>query len=88
MEQKVTKTERVLRFIKESGNHGRRFREIQKFVVEQLNGKVWQDSYRGYWCTHLLGAWMRPDGILHTYCRKNDQGRWVLVAQSYRGHLI
>lgn len=89
----MTKSEQILRFI-EASPDGRKFTEIQKFIVE-LNGHdwdtmerspayvddpkpVWKRRWRGYYCTRLLGGPFYGDGLLHRFCKKK-KGRWVLV---------
>ena len=67
----MTKKDKVIAFIKEGGKVGRRFGEIQRFIVEDLHGYDYDEmsikydwksnsykparKYRGYWCTYLLG---------------------------------
>lgn len=96
----MTKTERVLRFIGRAKDKGRSFTEIQRYIVEDLNGKDFDEPpktypwhkdiprtnrkrrYRGYWCDRLLGGLYSNggEGLLHSYCKKNDAGKWVLCA--------
>jgi hypothetical protein len=77
---KITKSDKIIAFIKESPN-GRRFSEIQRFIVEELNGlnyderetcntertahmKTLPRRYRGYWCTRLTGGRYYGNGML------------------------
>lgn len=72
---------RVLEFIYKSGEKGRSYTDIVKFIVS-LKGKEynWKED-RGYWATNLLvyGGGRRPygfqsersgGGLLQTYCDK------------------
>ena len=79
--------EQVLKFIAESGETGRTFTEIQKFVVA-TNGLDWNKrsydgrlAYRGYWCVNLRGGrYSGRKGILNENCKKLETGKWVIAA--------
>lgn len=89
----MNKSERVIEFIKAAGGAGRSFSEIQRFVVETLNGLNYDERaqpsswapaatpprrYRGYWCNHLLGGMWTGPGLLRARgCKKNARGRWT-----------
>jgi hypothetical protein len=67
----MTKSDQIIQFIREAGSTGRKFTEIQRFIVE-LNGHNYDEMevhthwftkkeikvrrWRGYWCTHLTGG--------------------------------
>ena len=40
-------------------------------------------KYRGYYCTILLGGMHYHQGLLHTYCVKLPNGRWMLTEDIY-----
>lgn len=75
-------TYRVLRFVWESGQTGRRYSEIVRFIVEEIKNEKYDSSKRGYWATNLIlrtGYFNKEkEGILIKYAGKNDQGRWIL----------
>ena len=79
MAKKIRKGEKVLRFINKAGDKGRRFTEIQKFILK-LNhpGSEYDSSTsdRGYYCCALYGTGNQK-GLLEQFCTKNDKGRWV-----------
>lgn len=79
-----TKAEKILRFIEKSGQEGRKLWEIQKFIL-QVNypDRVFDKrNDRGYYCTNLLhnsSYFSKTYGLLHKFCKRNDQKRWVLT---------
>ena len=40
-------------------------------------------KHRGYYCTNLLGGMHYHQGLLHTYCVKLPDGRWMLTETIY-----
>jgi hypothetical protein len=83
---RVTKAERVLRFIRDAGLEGRSFTDIQSFIMA-MNGLIPPGtkrpySSRGYWCDYLTsgGMYSRRPGILNKFCiRHPTTGRWILT---------
>jgi hypothetical protein len=87
-----TKAWKVLNFIKEAGNEGVTLQQIQYFIWTKLNGKNPEQFFekstdysgkqmrqsRGYWNTHLYGDGTYK-GLLPTYCKKNEKGKWVIA---------
>lgn len=79
MAKKIRKGEKVLKFIKKAGVKGRRFSEIQRFIMEINRPYAEYDSSttdRGYYCSALCGT-LNYKGLLEQFCFKNDKGRWV-----------
>jgi len=77
----TSKTQKVLDFIEESGDKGRRYIEIIKFAYEFTYGVgKYNRKHRGYWS----GSFKTPSyndrrfGHLMYYIEKSDNGRWVL----------
>lgn len=84
---------RVLEFIYESGEEGRRYTEIVKYIVEEIKGMVYNwKIHRGYWSTNLTGGggmWGGPrTGLLSIYCKKNENGRWVLANDKLQAYFM
>lgn len=77
---KKTMAYKVLEFIYRSGEKGRRYTDIVKFIVESNTNREydWQTD-RGYWGTNLLqyGMWKEGGNLLGTYCNKVGKN-WVL----------
>lgn len=74
---KNTKAYKILEFIFESGENGRRYTDIVKFIVEDLNGDVYNhEIHRGWWAANLLGGQWSHRGLLYLYCKKLENGRW------------
>lgn len=78
---KNTTAYKVLNFIYESGEEGRRYTDIVKFIVEEIKGAKYDRSKRGYWGTNLVhfntfNREKKP--LLYTYAMKNPEGRWIL----------
>lgn len=73
----------ILRYIFESGKEGRSYTEIQRFYYEiSLPGHEYNSTRdRGRGSTMFSGGDYpgRPTGILHAYCKKNDNKKWVLT---------
>lgn len=90
----VTIAQGVLEFIKAAASEGRQFTDIQREYC-RLAGRPFT---RGVACTNLVAfhsgyfAQSRPGhfGLLYTWCKKNDAGKWVLseepVTPFYRGY--
>lgn len=79
MAKKIRKGEKVLRFINKAGGKGRRFTEIQRFILNINRPYSEYDSStsdRGYYCSALSGTYGRK-GLLEQFCIKNDRGRWT-----------
>jgi hypothetical protein len=79
MAKKIRKGEKVLRFINRAGKRGRRFTEIQKFILKINRPYAEYDSStsdRGYYCDALSGN-RSQKGLLEQFCIKNDKGRWT-----------
>jgi len=79
MAKKIRKGEKVLRFINKAGERGRRFTEIQKFILKINHPNTVYDSStsdRGYYCSALSGTYNQK-GLLEQFCIKNDRGRWT-----------
>lgn len=79
MAKKIRKGEKVLRFINKAGKKGRRFTEIQRFIMEINRPYREYDSGtadRGYYCNALCGT-RSQKGLLEQFCIKNDKGRWT-----------
>lgn len=82
---------KILEFIKSKGEEGASLKEIQYFIwVENGNDpkKFFEKSYydyrtppqrktRGYWNTSLLGSGYAHEGLLHKFCYKNENKRWI-----------
>jgi len=85
---------RVLEFIYESGEEGRRYTDIVKFIIEEIKqmGPYSRDQHRGYWSTNLTGAggmFGGPiTGLLPRYCKKNENGRWVLANDKLQAYFM
>ena len=82
MAKKIRKGEKVLRFINRAGKRGRRFTEIQKFILKINRPYAEYDSStsdRGYYCDALSGN-RSQKGLLEQFCIKNDKGRWTCPA--------
>ena len=48
---------KVLEFIYESGDDGRRYTDIVRFIVEDIGGDTYHHTtHRGYWATNLTGG--------------------------------
>ena len=79
MAKKIRKGEKVLRFINKAGDKGRRFTEIQKFILKINHpNTVYSTSNRGYYCDALYGN-SSQKGLLEQFCIKNDKGRWTCL---------
>ncbi len=79
MAKKIRKGEKVLRFINKAGDKGRRFTEIQRFIMKMNRPYREYDSGttdRGYYCSALCGTWYKK-GLLEQFCIKNNKGRWT-----------
>lgn len=77
MIKKIRKGELILRFINDAGGNGRRFTEIQKFILNLNHPDVVYDySTRGYYCDALSGT-INYTGLLKQFCIKNKKRRWV-----------
>jgi len=79
MAKKIRKGEKILRFINKAGDKGRRFTEIQKFILKINHPNAEYDSSttdRGYYCSALSGTYNQK-GLLEQFCIKNDKGRWT-----------
>lgn len=79
MAKKIRKGEKVLKFINKAGKRGRRFTEIQRFIMKINRPYREYDSGttdRGYYCSALCGTYNQK-GLLEQFCLKNDKGRWV-----------
>jgi hypothetical protein len=82
---KETTAYKVLKFIYDSGENGRRYTDIVKFIVEDLRGGEYTRDKRGYWGTNLVhyNRFNRERlPLLYTYAMKNSEGRWVLKPQT------
>ena len=82
MAKKIRKGEKVLRFINRAGKRGRRFTEIQRFILKINRPYAEYDSStndRGYYCDALSGN-RSQKGLLEQFCIKNDKGRWTCPA--------
>jgi hypothetical protein len=76
-----SKQMKILEFIYKSGEEGRRYTDILRFIVEDLNGDKYTNDKRGIYSDNLIGLPRRgpsQQGMLHKYCNKNDNGKWVL----------
>lgn len=72
---------KILKFIYKSGHQGVRYTDIVKYIIEKLLNKPGKYDYkteRGYYASALNGTYDR-DGILPSYCTKNENGKWVLT---------
>jgi hypothetical protein len=81
MAKKIRKGEKVLRFINKAGERGRRFTDIQKFILKINHPNAVYDSStsdRGYYCDALYGTCSQK-GLLEQFCIKNDRGRWTCL---------
>ena len=79
MAKKIRKGEKILRFINKAGDKGRRFTEIQRFILKMNRPYSEYDSStsdRGYYCDSLCGT-RNQKGLLEQFCIKNDKGRWT-----------
>ena len=77
---------KVIRFIYNSGHEGRKYTDIVKYLlVTDRRGSYDHKRDRGYWSSQLSGTWKHP-GILTGYCKKNENGRWVLTNRSLVDH--
>jgi len=79
MAKKIRKGEKVLRFINKAGDKGRRFTDIQRFIMKMNRPYAEYDSSttdRGYYCSALSGTYNQK-GLLEQFCIKNDKGRWT-----------
>jgi hypothetical protein len=47
-------------------------------LEESFRVPVNRRRYRGYYCTILLGGMHYHQGLLHTYCVKMPDGKWIL----------
>jgi len=86
-----TSTYRVLNYIHRAGEVGRRYTDIVKYIVEEINGRKYDYSMRGYWGTNLLAtksSWRGGDrvGILTRFADKNEDGKWVLTDIVLKSH--
>lgn len=87
---------RILEFIYEAGNTGRRYTDIVKFIVEAIKGEKYNwKIHRGYGSGQLTGRpgryWGRGGttyGLLHKYCDKNESGNWVLTNDKLINHFM
>lgn len=79
---------RILEFIYEAGNEGRSYTDIVRFIVETIKGETYNwKTHRGYGSGQLTGIpghhWTNQGaqkyGLLYKYCKKNENGRWVLA---------
>lgn len=82
-----TITYKILKFIWESEKIGRKYSEILRFILD-LKGIESSRSKRGYWATSLLGDRHTGRGILRIYCKKNEDGRWVLTDINLKKHFL
>ena len=78
---KNTTAYKVLNFIYDSGEQGRRYTDIVRFIVEDLRGEEYTRDKRGWWGTQLVhfnrfNREKKP--LLYTYAMKNPEGRWIL----------
>jgi len=88
---------RILEFIYDAGQEGRRYTDIVKFVVEQINGDIYHHTtHRGHISGQLTGIpgrhWSSTNakayGLLYRYCERNDKGRWVLTNDKLINHFM
>ena len=84
---------RVLEYIYESGENGRSYTDIVKFIVEEIKGMTYDwKKHRGYWATNLtasVGFWGgKNSGLLTQYCEKNENGRWVLANAKLKSYFM
>lgn len=80
---------KILEYIFKSGNEGRRYTDIIKFIVEDLKGGKYNwKTDRGYYATNLLGSRFDTGGsILYKYCNKNSENKkWVLTNKALIDH--
>ena len=77
----------VFRFIYNSGHEGVRYTDVVKYIIVSNSGGSYdsRSTDRGYWSSQLSGTWKQP-GILTGYCKKNENGRWVLTNRSLIDH--
>ena len=81
---KNTKAYKILEFIFNAGETGRRYTDIVKFIVEGLNGEIYDPKiHRGWYGDNLLGhSWKR--GLLYMYCTKLENGNWALNEETMK----
>ena len=63
----MTMSRKILQFI--GMTDGKRYSEIQRFIVEDIKGLEFNRSRRGYWSTNLYI-------LLNAWCWKGTDGRW------------
>lgn len=92
---------KILDFIRKAGDEGVSFTEIQYFIWTKLKGFDPDNFYkkstdysgkksrgsRGYYATNLYGA-SNYEGLLPTYCRKNEKGKWVIKRMPGEGENV
>lgn len=82
---KQSKSVRILNII--ASRDGMRFRDIQLELWKMTHGrKPVLDSFRGYWCTNLLGGRMYHEGLLNYYCTKGKDGLWRRNNKNHFNH--
>lgn len=77
---KSTTAYQVLKFIYDSGEEGRRYTDIVKFIVELKGEEYDYKTHRGHWATNLLVYGYGNSiggGLLQTYCDKVEK-KYVL----------
>lgn len=83
-------TYRVLKYIWEAGESGIRYTDIVKYIVEDIKGRKYDSSWRGYWGTNLLTRKSRWNsdkiGILPRFANKNVYKKWVLTDIVLKSH--
>lgn len=77
MEQRESKSVRILDLIEASGDAGMRFTDIQSALWHMTHLRPFTRELRGYWCTNLYGGPFYHPGLLNFYCEKNGAGCWV-----------
>jgi hypothetical protein len=84
---KVSKTVRILDILEQAGQIGMRFSDIQEELWRMTYGdQPVTDTFRGYWCTNLLGGPYYHRGILHFFAVKSSSGLWVRNKVPHQGH--
>lgn len=74
---------RVMEYIWLSRNKGRKWIEIQKFIVEVLYDRDYTQAMRGQGASMLSGYNV---GLLRNYCTKKEDGRWILSSELAKQH--
>ena len=89
MENVSLKT-RVMDFVASKGGVTT-FREVQRFIIEQVRGYEWSEYYRGYyssafkngcvtrWGTEVAEGYFRKPGREKRFLQKQPNGKYFLV---------